>query len=395
MTTRPDDQQEDDEYLWSGQGPVDPAVSSLEGALGSLKSKRSFDPKQLPELNVAARENVVRPARWRRAAWLLPVAAAAAAALWWIGRTPSPEIVSLDGSASGAPSGEPAPAATNMAAGSVASSALPTTTCNKDSDGPGLAFELIAGEPARCGEGAAPKLGKLPTGVWLTTPKGTRVRMVVATLGQVDVEPESRLRVLATSDKEHRLELARGAIHAVIDAPPRLFFVQTRSAIAIDLGCEYTLAVDDLGNGRLSVKTGFVELAVPAPTGQSPLSSLVPKGASAALIDGRGPGLPVWDREPEAVKSAAGRVDANPADAQALDALLEGLGSRDTLTLVHLLPRVTRDGREKVMARLAAIEPLAAELRARAVDGDAEALRGVRAQFEPRWFPKPINRLRR
>jgi len=62
---------------------------------------------------------------------------------------------------------------------------------------------------------------------------------------------------------------------------------------------------------------------------------------------------------------------------------------------VHLLPRVTRDGREKVMARLAAIEPLATELRARAVDGDAEALRSVRAQFEPRWFPKPNHRLRR
>jgi hypothetical protein len=125
------------------------------------------------------------------------------------------------------------------------------------------------------------------------------------------------------------------------------------------------------------------------------LSSLVPKGASAALIDGRGPGLPVWDREPESVKSAAGRVNVNPADVQALDALLEGLGSRDTLTLVHLLPRVTRDGRGKVMARLAAIEPVAAELRARAVDGDADALRSVRAQFEPRWFPKPGERIRR
>ena len=344
---------------------------------------------------MVAPDNVVRPARFRRAAWLLPVVAAAAAVVWLLARTPTQEVVSLDGSASGAPSSEPSPRTTSTAAGSVASSTLPAPSCNKDSDGPGLAFELIAGEPARCGEGAAPKLGKLPTGVWLTTPKGTRVRMVVATLGQVDIEPESRVRVLATSDKEHRLELARGAIHAVIDAPPRLFFVQTRSAIAIDLGCEYTLAVDDLGNGLLSVKTGFVELAVPAPSGQPSLSSLVPKGASAALIDGRGPGLPVWDREPESVKSAASRVNVNPADAQAIDALLEGLGSRDTLTLVHLLPRVTRDGRENVMARLAAIEPVAAELRARAVDGDADALRSVRAQFEPRWFPKPGERIRR
>ena len=39
-------------------------------------------------------------------------------------------------------------------------------------------------------------------------------------------------------------------MHAVIDAPPRYFLVETASAIAVDLGCIYTLSADERGNGE-------------------------------------------------------------------------------------------------------------------------------------------------
>jgi hypothetical protein len=52
---------------------------------------------------------------------------------------------------------------------------------------------------------------------------------------------------------DHRLALDHGAIEARIWAPPRLFFVETPSARAVDLGCVYTLEVDRAGAGRLSV----------------------------------------------------------------------------------------------------------------------------------------------
>jgi hypothetical protein len=386
---------EDDEYLWSGRGPADPDVANLEEALGGLRSRRVFDAASLP---TRPPTKVVRPAPvdgppggWVRRLWIAPLVAAAAVAAWWVLRTPEASDPGAVAETSATPSAErPGPASTSPPPATARSSEPAAPSCARGASGEGFEFELLEGEPARCGEGLAPTSGKLPTGVWLTTPPGARARLFVATLGQVDVLGGTRVRILATSEKEHRLELARGSIHAVIDAPPRLFFVQTRSALAIDLGCEYTLTIDDLGNGRLAVQTGFVELASPSlEEGVPTLSSLVPKGASAALIDGRGPGLPVWDREPEAVKAAARRMDADATDARALDELLLGLGSRDTLTLVHLLPRVPREGREKVLASLARVEPIAAELRARAVEGDAEAYGAIRARFEPRWFPKP------
>ena len=49
----------------------------------------------------------------------------------------------------------------------------------------------------------------------------------------------------------HGLALARGEIRAKISAPPRLFFVDTPSGTAVDLGCEYTLQTDEDGTGML------------------------------------------------------------------------------------------------------------------------------------------------
>ena len=42
------------------------------------------------------------------------------------------------------------------------------------------------------------------------------------------------------------MALDRGTIHARIWAPPKLFFVNTQ-ALAVDLGCAYTLQIDEQG----------------------------------------------------------------------------------------------------------------------------------------------------
>ena len=54
------------------------------------------------------------------------------------------------------------------------------------------------------------------------------------------------------------MSLSKGAIHARIWAPPKQFFVNTPSATAVDLGCEYTLQVDEDGGGLIRVTLGWV-----------------------------------------------------------------------------------------------------------------------------------------
>ena len=100
------------------------------------------------------------------------------------------------------------------------------------------------------------------------------------------------LQMVEASGREHRMSLARGIIHARIWAPPKLFFVNTPSATAIDLGCEYTLQVDDGGAGQIRVTLGWVSFE------GNGRASYIPEGAVGATRPGAGPGTPYYDDAP-------------------------------------------------------------------------------------------------
>lgn len=123
--------------------------------------------------------------------------------------------------------------------------------------------EVVAGRPIAGARGLT-ATASLDTGQWLETDGDSRARLVMRGLGTIDVEPNSRLRVVSPgtlfSSSERRLELDVGRLHARVIAPPRLFVVETPSATAIDMGCEYTLAVDASGATWIRVISGLVRM---------------------------------------------------------------------------------------------------------------------------------------
>src|SRR5262245_8293281 len=114
--------------------------------------------------------------------------------------------------------------------------------------------------PAWHVESSSGAVTKLPVGRWLDT-ASSEATVQIENIGQVRVEPNSRIRVLESKPDEYRMELRQGTMHAQVWAPPKLFFVETPSATAIDLGCAYDLSVDKAGDSVLRVTLGFVELA--------------------------------------------------------------------------------------------------------------------------------------
>ncbi|MBC7931593.1 MAG: FecR domain-containing protein [Rubrivivax sp.] len=192
--------------------------------------------------------------------------------------------------------------------------------------------------------------GQLAVGEWLETDSASRAEIAVANIGEVDVEPNTRVRLVTTRLTEHRLELARGTLHARIFAPPRLFFVNTPSAVAADLGCAYTLEVDDAGRSLLHVTSGYVALEA------GERESIVPAGAACMTKPGTGPGTPFFEDASEEFVEALSKLDFE-GDHSVLESLLAGARTRDTLTLWHLLSRVKGDERDRVYARLAALTP--------------------------------------
>ncbi len=165
------------------------------------------------------------------------------------------------------------------------------------------------------------------------------VRLEAEEIGRVDLAPNSILRTAGGK----RLSLQRGELHAFIWAPAREFVVDTPSARAVDLGCEYTLNVDEKGDGRLRVALGWVAFQV------GDREAFIPAGATCATRKHGGPGIPYFEDASDALRGGVERFEGG--DAGALTVLLAAAGPHDGLTLWHLLTRVPAAQRGAVFDR--------------------------------------------
>lgn len=242
-------------------------------------------------------------------------------------------------------------------------------------------------------------------------------------VGEVEVDPNTRLRLLRARPLEHRFALDRGTIHAFIWAPPRLFTVDTPSAVAVDLGCRYTLHVEPGGNGELHVTFGWVSFD--HTVNGATVESFVPAGAMCLTRPGAGPGTPYFEDASPALRAALEKLDFDlvaggvkggiPGGVQGgvsggvtggisggvtggvsegvtggveslekvraavLDTVLSESRRQDALTLWHLLSRTAGAERARVYERLAQlVPPPAGVTRQGILEGDPATQRNMR-----------------
>ncbi|MGE0102184.1 MAG: zf-HC2 domain-containing protein [Blastocatellales bacterium] len=235
----------------------------------------------------------------------------------------------------------------------------------------------IDGAPA-IGDQRIASRGRLKPGEWLTTDSSSRAQISVGQIGEVKIDPNSRVRLADASPGTHRLAIEVGRMEAFIWAPPRQFFVDTPSAVAVDLGCSYTLEVDRRGAGKLKVTLGWVAFEWKG------RESFVPAGAVCLTRPDSGPGTPFFDDASTVFIDTLAEFDAARNDTEkmsALDALLPLARKRDGLTLWHLLSRTEGGARGRVYDRLTSLIPAPAGVTRRGViDGD-------RGMLDSLWEP--------
>ena len=235
----------------------------------------------------------------------------------------------------------------------------------------------------RVGESSVANKGKMSVGEWVETGNDSKAQINVASIGQVEIGPDTKVRLLQTQPTEHRIELARGKMSARIWAPPRLFFVDTPSAVAADLGCAYTLEVTGSGASLLRVTVGWVALQL------KDRESMVPAGAACETRPGIGPGTPYFEDAAPEFRGSLTKIDFDKDSAStnsALDVMLSHTRKRDTLTLWHLLGRVDETERRKVYDKIASfVPPPAGVTREGVLSLDQKMLDLWRDQVEPTW----------
>ncbi len=267
-----------------------------------------------------------------------------------------------------------------------ANSAVPNSSAavTPDATSPEIAspaswqFDILAGSPT---VGAASTANRLAVGDVLETDASSRARIAVADIGNVEIRPNSRVKLIGTDPKQHRLSLERGSLHAKIIAPPRLFIVDTPTAVAVDLGCEYTLDVDKSGSSKLHVTSGFVSLE------RGGRESIVPAGAMCITKKGKGLGTPFSAETSEAFRSALERFDFASGGSNAVQAILANRNFYDMITLWHLLPRVQKADRDKIYdALIEYVKPPNGVTRDGIMRLDKKMLTDWREEVERIWF---------
>jgi predicted anti-sigma-YlaC factor YlaD len=195
---------------------------------------------------------------------------------------------------------------------------------------------------------------RLRPGDVLQTNTSSEAQVNIANIGQLTVGPNTRIRLLVTKSNEHRIALDRGMVEAQTWAPPRLFIVDTPSASAIDLGCKYSLQVQEDGSSLLHVTLGLVALE------REGYETIVPAGAFCRTRKGVGPETPYFEDSSTEFQTALQRVDSlrdSPERTQQLAVVLREAHIRDALSLWHLLPHVDAHSRELIYDRLAELLP--------------------------------------
>jgi len=196
---------------------------------------------------------------------------------------------------------------------------------------------------------------RLGVGQVLETDVQSRASLQAEGIGQIEMEPDTRLRLLVMGAGLKRIALDRGTIHAYIWAPPGQFVVDTPSAVTVDLGCAYTLKVDDSGAGLVRTSLGWVGFKL------NGHESFIPAGAACATRPKVGPGTPYFEDASPEFRAALARFDFQDTTpqqrAEDLRIVLAQSRQRDALTLWHLLSRVDEDQRMRVYDRLASLIP--------------------------------------
>ena len=205
--------------------------------------------------------------------------------------------------------------------------------------------ERLTGTP-RVAEADVVTTESMRSGDWLTTDSRSRARLRAGVIGDVDVQPNTRIQLRETRLNDHRIALEAGQIEARIWAPPRLFIVETPAATAIDLGCVYTLSVDSSGHSLLSVKSGYVELQ------RDGRSSVVPAGAMCIARREFGPGTAFAADASQRFREALERYDFGGSAPKDLAIVLEEARAEDAVTLWQIFERSEGHDRAKVYDRL-------------------------------------------
>ncbi len=207
------------------------------------------------------------------------------------------------------------------------------------------------------GDVSMSSVDSIKEGQIIKTNDSSRAELVVANMGKVIIEPNSKIIFVKGADGNNRILIEYGTINANMNSQPETFFVEMPSAVASDMGGAYSLTIDSTGDGLLFVKSGKVEI-------QSPnTGAIIPAGNLVMTKKDVGVGTPFNENSSAKFKNALFNLDFGNCGGSCVTTLLNSARMSDAISLVNLIPKVENQYKDDFYTKLANFVPPPKEIK--------------------------------
>jgi len=204
----------------------------------------------------------------------------------------------------------------------------------------------LSGTPYISNEAMA-KLDSIRDGEYIITNDTSRAELLIADIGKVIVEPNTKLMIVKGEDGKNRLSVIYGTIDADMKKVENPVPVDLPSAVAMDDGGSYKLTVDGSGDGLFYVRSGQVEVV------SGSKQSVVPAGNLVMTRKDKGVGTPFSENSSSVFKKALFNFDFGNCDVSCVNTILNYADKNDAVSLVNLIQDVDNEYKNQVYAKVA------------------------------------------
>jgi len=196
------------------------------------------------------------------------------------------------------------------------------------------------------------KSDKVNVGDWIQTDSVSSVILKIANVGDVSIEPNTKVRFIQSDDNVSRIEVLYGTVNTSTSQADK-FVLQSSNMKVQDKGGSYSFKVDDKGNGVIYVNNGVANVE----SGNK--SAVVTDGKFCLYKPEYGIGIPFRkDSKPE-FQNALFQYDFNNGGTPSVYYAIANAMPEDYSSLLNLIPRVDDQTKYLVLNKLNKFAPMA------------------------------------
>lgn len=181
----------------------------------------------------------------------------------------------------------------------------------------------------------ASQVDELSIGDWIETDELSSATINIPDIGNITLEPGTKIRLVQSDDDKKKIELQYGTINSDTRTSTSNLYINADKTTAIDNGSMFSFAVDKNGEGMIFVKDGSVKVK------SDKRDAIIPQGQFCFVMTGMGPGTPFNKDASKELRKALMVYDFYNGGAEALSHVYRVAGVHDAVTLVNLLPHAS------------------------------------------------------